>query len=416
LRTLLLTGPGGAGRTSAAVATAASAAFPGFAVLLLTAADQGGRPVGEALRRAGLDPYGDPAAGVPLGPGLTARPVAAIPGLWLAEIDAEASFRAAAAGAQRGLGGLLGFLGAAPLDAEELTALPGAADLALLRALALARASGRWGLTVVDLPPTRAAVDLLALPERLRRYLARLLPPERQAARALRPVLAQLAGVPMPTEAVYAAAARADRQLADAEAVLAGTGTTVRLVVGPGTGAAAVRLARTGLALHGHAVDGVLANQPHLHAPGGPDPDGLAALQEDGGLPVYGVPWAPPGKPLAVLPAVPPGGRPPGERRADPWRIEDRLAADGCLAWLLPLPGADRDSLDLVRRGDELLLGAHGFRRIVALPAALRRCTVSGAGLRDGVLTVRFTPDPALWPAPPTDRPGPAGAPGSAPR
>ncbi|MEU9387748.1 hypothetical protein AB0D38_45510, partial [Streptomyces sp. NPDC048279] len=39
-----------------------------------------------------------------------------------------------------------------------------------------------------------------------------------------------------------------------------------------------------------------------------------------------------------------------------------------------------------------------GFRRIVALPSALRRCTVAGAALRDGELRLRFAPDPDLWP------------------
>ncbi|MGG8408572.1 ArsA family ATPase, partial [Streptomyces sp. 12297] len=82
-----------------------------------------------------------------------------------------------------------------------------------------------------------------------------------------------------------------------------------------------------------------------------------------------------------------------------PWDVEDLRAADGVLVWRVPLPGVTKDGLDLVRRGDELLLTAGPFRRIVSLPAALRRCTVSGAALRDGELSIRFTPDPALWPA-----------------
>ncbi|WP_336470378.1 hypothetical protein [Kitasatospora aureofaciens] len=28
----------------------------------------------------------------------------------------------------------------------------------------------------------------------------------------------------------------------------------------------------------------------------------------------------------------------------------------------------------------------------------MRRCTVAGAGLHEGVLSVRFAPDPSLWP------------------
>lgn len=80
------------------------------------------------------------------------------------------------------------------------------------------------------------------------------------------------------------------------------------------------------------------------------------------------------------------------------WSVADRLAQDGVLVWHLPLPGAIRDELDLVRRGDELVVTAGPFRRIVPLPSVLRRCTVDGAALRDGELCVRFAPDPGLWP------------------
>jgi arsenite-transporting ATPase len=66
--------------------------------------------------------------------------------------------------------------------------------------------------------------------------------------------------------------------------------------------------------------------------------------------------------------------------------------------WELELPGVVKEQLSLVRRGDELLIGAGPFRRILPLPSALRRCTVAGAGLADGTLRVRFTPDPGLWP------------------
>lgn len=78
--------------------------------------------------------------------------------------------------------------------------------------------------------------------------------------------------------------------------------------------------------------------------------------------------------------------------------VEDRLAGDGVLVWHLPLPGAVKEELGLVRHGDELLLTAGPFRTTVDLPSALRRCTVAGAALADGVLSIRFTPDPRLWP------------------
>jgi arsenite-transporting ATPase len=75
-------------------------------------------------------------------------------------------------------------------------------------------------------------------------------------------------------------------------------------------------------------------------------------------------------------------------------------ATDGLLVWCLPLPGAVKSELTLVRNEHELLLTVGRCRRIFSLPSALRRCTVSGAALTDGVLRVRFTPDPGLWPKP----------------
>ena len=53
--------------------------------------------------------------------------------------------------------------------------------------------------------------------------------------------------------------------------------------------------------------------------------------------------------------------------------------------------------LDLARIGDELAVTVAGVRRLVALPAVLRRCTVTRARLEGDDLRVAFRPDPALW-------------------
>jgi arsenite-transporting ATPase len=210
----------------------------------------------------------------------------------------------------------------------------------------------------------------------------------------------------MPADWLYETAARWDVELAAVQAVLADRDTAVTLVAEPGpAGADAVRAAALGLALRGLPTEALIANRalpetapdswlssllaqqrktladwresydvhpvPHLgRDPHGPDD--LAAL---------------------AVPAVNPVTAPVE------WPVTDRIAADGVLVWQLPLPGAIREELDLVRRGDELLITAGPFRRIVPLPSVLRRCTVAGAGLRDGELRIRFAPDPDLWPA-----------------
>jgi len=58
---------------------------------------------------------------------------------------------------------------------------------------------------------------------------------------------------------------------------------------------------------------------------------------------------------------------------------------------------ADKDEVDLSRRGDELVVTVASRRRLMTLPSALRRCDVTGARFVDERLLVDFVPDPALW-------------------
>ncbi|KUN04398.1 hypothetical protein AQI95_20060 [Streptomyces yokosukanensis] len=387
MRTILITGPGGSGRTTIAAATALTAARAGNRTLVLSAdrTDTLGAALGSVTGPA---------------------PEKAAPHLTTWRPDAVARFRDDLTAFQTRAANVLDLLGAARLDAEEVTPLPGAEELSFLRALRDAALSERYDLLVVDLPPLPQALALLALPEELRRYLRRLLPPERQAARALRPVLGRLAGVPMPADWLYETAARWDVELAAVQAVLTDRDTAVRLVAEPGpAGADAVRAARLGLALRGLATEVLIANRALPEA----EPDSRLAgvlAQQRKTL----ADWQQQSYDVRLVPHL---GRDP--RGADDltalaapsvnpvpapveWPVADRIAEDGVLVWHIPLPGAVRDELDLIRRGDELVITVGPFRRIVALPSALRRCTVAGAGLRDGELCVRFAPDPGLWP------------------
>ncbi|NUS24690.1 MAG: ArsA family ATPase [Streptomyces sp.] len=386
MRTLLITGPGGSGRTTLAAATAVAAARAGDRTLLLS---------GDRTDSLGA------VLGVATGP----APVEVRDGLTAWRPDATAGFRDDLAGFQERASSVLDLLGASRLDPEEVTPLPGAEELTFLRALRDAALSERHDLLVVDLPPTPQALALLALPEELRRYLRRLLPPERQAARALRPMLGRLAGVPMPSEWLYETTARWDLELAAVEAVVADARTAVRLVAEPGpAGADAVRDATLGLALRGLRPDHLVANRILPDAPADSWLAGPVAQQrktlEEWRESYRVVEIAHPGQDprgLDDLEGLGAPGAPETSSRVE-WPVVDRLAEDGVLVWHVPLPGAIRDELDLIRRGDELVVSAGQFRRIVPLPSALRRCTVAGAALRDGVLCVRFAPDPELWP------------------
>ncbi|MFI1468743.1 ArsA family ATPase [Streptomyces wuyuanensis] len=395
MRTIFVTGTGGAGRSTVAAALALAGVRRGERVMLLSDEPPG------ALEST------DPGAAGPGPAGADTR----APGPTVARVDSGDDFRHEFLSFQERAGAALDLLGAAPLEDGELTELPGSEQFALLRALRRAAVSGH-DLLVVDLPPVRQAVALLALPEQLRRYLRRLLPAERQAARSLRPVLAQLAGVPMPAQWLYETAARWDEELAVVQALVESPDTSVRLVAEPGpeTADRALRTARLGLALHGPAPDMVIANRivpagssdPFLAALSGRQQSALKGWREEfGAVPVREVPHTvrdprQPGELADLLDG--PAGSTLEPLPGTPWTVEDRRADDGMLVWRLPLPGAVKDRLQLVRRDDELFLTVGPFRRILLLPSVLRRCTVSGAALRDGELRIRFEPDPGLWP------------------
>jgi arsenite-transporting ATPase len=83
--------------------------------------------------------------------------------------------------------------------------------------------------------------------------------------------------------------------------------------------------------------------------------------------------------------------------------VAPRRAPDG---WVLDvaLPFARRGQVELTRWDDDLVVTAAGVRRSLPLDALLRRCTVAGGALTSpgtaaATLEVRFTPDPAQWPA-----------------
>ncbi|SDT77923.1 arsenite-transporting ATPase [Streptomyces sp. TLI_053] len=385
-RTILVSGDPAAPEVAAA--TALHAARSGRRTLLLAADDP----------HRTLDAV--------LGVRLEAEPAGYAPGLAVARTDEQAAFRHALDEIGGRLKPALDLLGADPLDPEELTALPGTARLALLRALPAVEAE----VLVVLAPPPADLIATLALPEQLERYLARLVPEQRQAARALRPLLAGLAGVPMPADWLYETRTKAAGALAAARAAITSPGTSVRLVTAADAHPfAELRRIRAGLALHGHCPDAVVVHgvlpdaaaespDPWLAALAGRRRDELTALAAT----LDGIPLLTTGPAEATLEAVADrlygAGSGPEARAAGPWTVEDRLAADGLLVWHLALPGAVREDLDLVRRGDELVVGLGAHRRVLALPSALRRCTVAGAGLRDGLLSIRFAPDPALWP------------------
>jgi arsenite-transporting ATPase len=391
MRVVIFTGKGGVGKSTMAAATAATVAARGGKTLVLSA--DPAHSLGDAL-------------GVPV----AHEPVEAAPGLFLQHIDAQQRLRQVWGELQ---GYLVSALGAAGLDsvrAEELTVLPGAEELLSLLEVREQAMSGRWDALVVDCGPTAETLRLLALPEALEWYLSRALPSELKVVRALRPLLGPAVGLPTPRPEVWEAAEQLQLMLADVQRLLRHPDTSVRLVVTPESVVVAeARRSLTQLVLYGNRVDAVIANRVF---PGSDDPwrRGWADAQRvvlDDVVSSF--------EPLPVLRAEYQAGEPVGVAAlaelgdqvyassdplvAAPAADLMRMSRDGAdYVLTLALPLVERESLDLARVGDELVVSVDGRRRLFALPAAFARCQVAGARVDDGEVHIRFAPDSASTP------------------
>lgn len=384
MRTILFTGKGGVGKTTAAAGTAAVAAARGRRTLVMST------DTAHSLADAFAVPIGS-------------EPTPVAPDLYVQQVDPQRRFEQSWSEVQQYLLSVLDAAGVDPITAEELTVLPGAEEVLALLELRRQVVSGRWDVVVVDCAPTAETLRLLALPEALGWYMDRIFPVERRVVRALKPVLARAAGVPMPHEAVFDAVERLHADLEQVHEILTAKDTSVRLVLTPeNVVVAEARRSLTTLSLFGYRVDGVVANR--VFPAEGADAwrerwvraqqSVLTTVEESFvGLPVWRSAYQD-SEPVGVaqLDAFARAAYGEDDPLAAPLGEEPlavRRTAEGAVL-RLSLPFAERGDVDLARHGDELVVTVGSYRRVLALPAALRQHVVRGAKVDAGALRIRF--------------------------
>ena len=383
-RVLLFTGKGGVGKTSSAAGTATLAARRGLRTLVLST------DAAHSLADAFATPIGS-------------EPTPVRENLWVEQVDAQRRFEESWGEIQGYLVTVLDTVGVDPITAEELTVIPGAEEVLALLGLLQHVLSGRWDVIVVDCAPTAETLRLLALPEALGWYFARVFGVQRKVVKALRPVLTRAAGVPMPEDSVFDAIQRLHGELDEVQRILSGPTASVRLVLTPETVVVAeARRSLTTLSLYGYRVDGVIANRVFPAA--GSDPwltgwvDAQATVLDEvrqsfAGLPIW-VSQYQPGEPvgaevLADFIATAYGDDDPLLPVSGDGPMNVRRTETGAVLEIA-LPFASKADVDLARHGDELVLTVGSYRRLLALPAALTRLRVAAARVEGGSLQVRF--------------------------
>jgi arsenite-transporting ATPase len=165
---------------------------------------------------------------------------------------------------------------------------------------------------------------------------------------------------------------------------------------------AEARRSLTTLSLYGYRVDGVIANRVFPEGEGDAWRQGWVASQREvlqevrqsfADLPIWRAGYHH-GEPVgsdalasfaeAAYDGADPLAVPVGE---GPLTI-NRTSTGAVLR--IALPFARTSDVDLARHGDELVVTVGSYRRLLALPAALSRHTVTAARVEDGALQVRF--------------------------
>jgi arsenite/tail-anchored protein-transporting ATPase len=384
-RVLLFTGKGGVGKTTTAAATAVRCADAGLRTIVLS-----------------TDPAHSlaDAFDVPLGP----LPAPIATDLFGQQLDAQDRMEESWQEIQGYLREVFSWAGVDGLEAEELSVIPGLDEIFSLTDIKGFVESGEWDVVVVDCAPTAETIRFLSLPDILARYMERLFPVGRRVNKVLAPVLSRVTSLPVAGDDVFAnVSSFYDRLEGVREILIDPDRSSVRLVVNPERIVIAeARRTYTYLSLFGYRVDAVVANRLLPSEVSDPWFDRWKALHvehlqtiEDSfaPLPVLKVELA--ADELVGIDALRAfGARVYGERDAaavlhqgQPLRITRR---GGRTTVSVDLPFADRDELELGRRGDELLVRVGPHRRAIALPDSLRSRPVADASLKQGRLRVTF--------------------------
>ncbi|MDQ3965116.1 MAG: ArsA family ATPase [Actinomycetota bacterium] len=389
MRTILYTGKGGVGKTSVAAATALKAANMGRKVLVMS-----------------TDPAHSlsDAFDAEVGP----EPKEMATGLFAQEMDQGRMLEEYWAEIQEYLTTFYEWQGADSLTAEELAMLPGTDELFGLLLVRRHYKEALYDALIVDTAPTGETLRLLSLPDQVSWYVEKIFPIQRRAARVIRPFARRVrtnALPPLPEDSFFGTLQRFYKAVVGVEEILTDAEkTSVRLVVNAEKMVIAeARRAYTYLNLYDYRVDAVIVNRllpeevsdPYFDRWREAQRRHLAAI-EDSFSPVpifkarlfdremYGL------EALEALAEDVFGNEDPLQMffRGATHEIV-KSAGDGYEV-VLNLPLAERKSVDLSKKGAELLVRIGGYKRNILLPDSMARLEAAGAKVEGDKLKVRL--------------------------
>ncbi len=393
MRTILYTGKGGVGKTSVAAATALKVAKAGKRVLVMS-----------------TDPAHSlsDAFDAEVGP----EPKEMASGLFAQEMDQGAMLEEYWAEIREYMTALYEWQGTDSLTAEELAMLPGMDELFGLLMVRRHHEEGLYDALILDAAPTGETLRLLSLPEQISWYVEKIFPVQRRAAKVVRP-FARRARVsslpPLPEDSFFGALQRLYKAIIGVEEILTDRGNaSVRLVANAEKMVIAeARRAYTYLNLYDYPVDAIVVNRllpdsvrdPYFDKWREAQGRHLDSIEEAfSPVPIF----------TARLFEREMFGLEALERLGeDVFGDEDALRiffqgttheivkCDGGYEVVLNLPLVEKGSVDLSKKGAELLVRVGAYKRDVLLPDSMVRLRAAGAKMEGDKLRVRLSDDVA---------------------
>ena len=244
MRIILYSGKGGVGKTSLSAATAVRSAQLGRRTLVVST--DAAHSLADALQ-------------VPVG----SAPTKVSPNLDALEIDVNRELSAHWGVVQDFITRFMTFQGVNDVVAEELAILPGMDELFSLLKVKRYAEQKAYDVIVIDTAPTGETIRMLAVPEVLNFYLKRIFPIQRTVLRSVRPVARRMTDMPIPSDDMLVAVQSILRQLEGMGPLLQDPKqTSIRIVLNPERMVIneSQRL-YTYLNLFGFPVDAVVANR-----------------------------------------------------------------------------------------------------------------------------------------------------------
>lgn len=385
MRIILYTGKGGVGKTSVAAATACKIAHSGLKVLVMST-DQA-HSLGDSLNRK-----------------LSNEPVEVKENLYAMEIDAIEECERAWGNLKDYMKRLLTSRSGERIETEELLVFPGFEELTSLLKIREIFDRNFYDVLIVDCAPTGETLSLLKYPEMFGEWAGKVIPIKRKAAKAVGPAVEKMMKIPMPKDDIFDEIEILSEKLTNLRELMADKEVvSIRIVTTPEK--IVIKEAKRNfsyLHLYDYNVDAIIVNKvyPEESLSGYfkkwilNQEEALADIRESfAGIPVFYLELLKNElRTIERLESV-------AEKLYKNIKPEEILFKDTVFSikkigedtyFSIVLPFCERKDMDMLQKGDELILIIKNERRKFTLPGKLKNKEIKSARYEDGRLNIFF--------------------------